>query len=198
MVPMPAEPARYSLRDLLTGKALRDRIPASPAARPTRIAPLLRPPGALPEPDFIAACTQCGDCLVACPHRTLFMAPARFGRAAASPMLDPVIQPCWMCPDTPCIASCRPHALRGGTDAFPRIATARIEVNDCLAHQGTTCTTCVERCPSPGALVIESGRPQVIADRCTGCGVCQHVCPAPHNAIALMPALRTEPPVPYL
>ena len=84
-----------------------------------------------------------------------------------------------MCPDTPCIASCRPHALR-------------------LAFQGTTCTTCVERCPSPGALVIESGRPQVIADRCTGCGVCQHVCPAANNAIVMVPALRTEPPVPYL
>ena len=27
----------------------------------------LRPPGALPEKDFLAACTRCGQCVQACP-----------------------------------------------------------------------------------------------------------------------------------
>jgi ferredoxin len=30
--------------------------------------PLLRPPGAIAEPDFLATCTRCGDCAKACPH----------------------------------------------------------------------------------------------------------------------------------
>jgi Pyruvate/2-oxoacid:ferredoxin oxidoreductase delta subunit len=101
-----------------------------------------------------------------------------------------------MCHDVPCVAACKPGALKAAPGAFPRIGTARIQVLDCLAHQGTTCTTCVERCPSPGALLIETGRPRVVADRCTGCGVCQHVCPAPRNAILLLPSDRKGPPVP--
>jgi ferredoxin-type protein NapG len=33
-----------------------------------------------------------------------------------------------------------------------------------------------------------------VAEACTGCGVCQFVCPAPHNAVLLMPV--PERPVP--
>lgn len=53
----------------------------------------------------------------------------------------------------------------------------------CLAHQGSFCSTCVERCPEPGAMSKVDGKPVVHAYACTGCGVCQEVCPAPKNAI---------------
>ncbi|MCZ7680343.1 MAG: 4Fe-4S binding protein [Sandaracinaceae bacterium] len=39
----------------------------------------------------------------------------------------------------------------------------------------------------------EDGRPRVVEGECTGCGVCQHVCPAPRNAILLVaPPARME------
>ena len=36
----------------------------------------LRPPGALPDDDFNAACIKCGQCVVACPFDTLKLEPA--------------------------------------------------------------------------------------------------------------------------
>jgi ferredoxin len=67
-------------------------------------------------------------------------------------------------------------------------ATVRVRTGHCLAWQGSFCTTCVERCPIPGAIVMEAGRPRVVAERCDGCGTCVRVCPAPLNAFELRPA----------
>jgi len=74
----------------------------------------------------------------------------------------------------------------------------------CLAYQHSFCSTCVERCPVPGAIVMERGLPRVNSDLCTGCGVCHDLCPAPRNAILLVakrpallhPAAATGEPVP--
>ena len=38
-----------------------------------------------------------------------------------------------------------------------------------------------------GAIALKQGRPVINEQVCTGCGVCQYVCPAPYNAIAIMP-----------
>jgi ferredoxin-type protein NapG len=166
--------------------------PAPTPHRPGRPMPWLRPPGALPETEFMAACTRCSDCLNLCPHGAIFMASDRYREAEGTPMIDPARAPCWMCADTPCITACLPRALVRRGDALPRMGTARILTLNCLAHEGTPCTTCFERCPVPGALRVDDGRPAVFAELCTGCGVCQHVCPAPRNAILLSPSLRQD------
>lgn len=67
-------------------------------------------------------------------------------------------------------------------------ATVRVRTHLCLAWQGSFCTTCVEQCPVEGAIVLELGRPQVVPERCNGCGTCVRVCPAPLNAFELRPA----------
>ena len=152
--------------------------------------PVLRPPGALAEADFLFTCTRCQDCLNICPHGAIFMAGERFREAEGTPIIDPARAPCWMCPDTPCITACLPRALVREGDALPRMGTARILNLNCLAHEGTLCTTCFERCPVPGAIRVDDGKPTVQSDLCTGCGVCQHVCPAPRNAILLTPSPR--------
>ena len=91
-----------------------------------------------------------------------------------------------MCSDTPCITSCTPGVL---TRAVPlKLGEARIQPHNCLSWQRSFCTVCVERCPVPGAIAQEGGRPRVVAEICTGCGVCQHVCPAPVNAVMILPA----------
>jgi len=191
----PATPATeaqaLSRRDFLTGGFLRRAAPAQPATRPRPAFPVLRPPGAVAESEFLAGCTRCGDCIRACPHQAIRLAPERLRAAAGTPIIDPAEQPCLMCADTPCITACTPGVLRRQTEAsVPAIGVARIATVDCLAHQGTTCSSCSERCPVEGAITLTNGRPQVAADACTGCGICHHVCPAPRNAVLVMPRMR--------
>lgn len=57
----------------------------------------------------------------------------------------------------------------------------RIREKDCLGYT-SFCSVCSERCPVPGAIVIELGRPRVDPEHCNGCGICVGVCPAPVNA----------------
>lgn len=147
--------------------------------------PLLRPPHAVAEPLFLSGCTRCRACLEACPHGAIVPAPARFRAAAGTPMIDPITQPCLLCEDTPCVTACEPKVLR--SDLPLRMGTARINVVTCLAHLGSFCSVCAEHCPVEGAIEVRGGRPTIDARACIGCGVCQHVCPAPENAVLLTP-----------
>ncbi len=56
----------------------------------------------------------------------------------------------------------------------------------CLAHQGSFCSVCSERCPELGAIQTENGKPRINPDFCTGCKICHEVCPAPKNAVFLV------------
>ena len=93
---------------------------------------------------------------------------------------------------TPEASTARPEA-EPAPCATPKPALAlgapvRVRTGHCLAWQGSFCSTCVERCPIPGAIVLEAGRPRVVAEHCDGCGTCVRVCPAPLNAFELRPA----------
>ena len=46
----------------------------------------LRPPGALPELGFLAACTRCGDCIPACPVQAIVRAPTESGPGGGHPV----------------------------------------------------------------------------------------------------------------
>lgn len=153
---------------------------------PVRTIPVHRPPGAVAEAQFMAGCTRCGDCIEACPYDAIRKAPGRLGPVAGTPIIEADTAACMMCEDFPCIASCNPGVLSSAI--VPIMGTARIKPHLCLAHHHTTCTVCVERCPVDGAIAVADGQPTVDENLCTGCGVCRYVCPAPENAILLMPA----------
>ena len=158
-----------------------------------RSVPIFRPPGAIEERQFLAGCTRCNDCSAACPHQAIVPVAARLGAIAGTPTIEADTAACQMCEDFPCIAACKPGVL---TNRIPPIVgTAMITAHLCLAHHGTTCTVCSERCPVDGAISVVTGKPTVNEDACTGCGVCRYVCPAPENAIHLMPAFF-RPPLP--
>lgn len=67
---------------------------------------------------------------------------------------------------------------------------AVIQGRHCLALT-SFCAACVERCPVAGAMTVQNRMPQVVADVCTGCGICRQVCPAPTNAVLLLPGRRS-------
>lgn len=152
----------------------------------SRTIPVFRPPGAIDEYQFLAGCTRCGDCITACPYDAIVKAPERTGSVAGTPIIEADTSACMMCEDFPCIASCEPGVL---VDSIPPImGTAKVTEHLCLAHHSTICTVCSERCPVDGAIAVTDGKPTINEDTCTGCGVCRYVCPAPENAILLMPA----------
>jgi Na+-translocating ferredoxin:NAD+ oxidoreductase RNF subunit RnfB len=67
---------------------------------------------------------------------------------------------------------------------------AVIQGRRCLALT-SFCAACVERCPVPGAMHVTNGMPSVVPDVCTGCGICHEVCPAPTNAVLMLPRRKT-------
>lgn len=148
----------------------------------------LRPPGAIDETAFLLTCTRCGDCAKACPTQVIKFLPARAGAAVGTPYIDPLEAACDLCGK--CMPACEPAALLTITD--PRrvkIGTAVIDPNRCWAHKGQPCDLCYQRCPFPEeAIRMVGGKPEIIADACTGCGQCAYVCVSTPVAIKIDPA----------
>lgn len=130
----------------------------------------LRPPWALAEDAFTAACTTCHACLAACPEGVLARGSGGY------PVFDPARGECTFCGD--CEQACEPRALnRAGADG-PWTLVARVG-DGCLTLQGVVCQSCREACGddaitfAPGTL----SAPRIDSARCTGCGACVGTCP---------------------
>jgi len=162
----------------------------------------LRPPGALAERDFLAACVRCGLCVRDCPYGILSLADLGDGPAHGTPYFTARTGPCEMCDDIPCVAACPTGAL---DKALDRIDDARMGVavllgrETCLNLKGLRCDVCYRVCPAiDKAITLEmrhndhSGahaifEPVVHADACTGCGKCEKSCVLDQAAIRVLP-----------
>lgn len=162
--------------------------PVAPGQTVSRAAPprpLVRPPGALPEPAFIAACTRCRACIEACPEATLAIGHDGY------PVAETWRSACALCPSTPCIAACEPRALIPTPPSQFRLGVAFVMERLCLnaGHSIDTpddevCDRCLDWCPIPHAIVAEdSVVPRVDPQHCTGCGLCVAHCAALPRAI---------------
>jgi len=104
----------------------------------------LRPPGALAEADFNAACIKCGQCVNACPYDTLNLAPSGGDLPIGTPYFEPRKIPCYLCPDIPCMKACPTGALspelKGINDS--RMGLAVIDLENCLSWKGLRCEIC--------------------------------------------------------
>lgn len=129
---------------------------------------LPRPPGA--AADFQKKCTQCGDCIIACPYGVLF-------HTQTGPVLDPNLEACRLCEDYPCIEACDEGALlplANGT--VPGFGTAIIDSDSCLNRpKQKQCKICVSECPIDGMVNRRGKEPEI--EVCTGCGICVAECP---------------------
>jgi Pyruvate/2-oxoacid:ferredoxin oxidoreductase delta subunit len=69
-----------------------------------------------------------------------------------------------------------------------KIGTAVIDPETCWANQGQICDLCYQRCPFPDeAIRMSDGKPEVIADACTGCGLCAYACVSTPISIKIEP-----------
>ncbi len=139
----------------------------------------VRPPGAISEPAFLAACTRCGYCFEACPVDAIVAAPPAAGLAAGTPMLEPLVQPCIACEGMFCAQVCPTGALVPPVDGWARERMGRLSLDTgrCIAFQGIECGVCARVCPVGAAALDldEKGRP-VLGAACVGCGVCVRAC----------------------
>lgn len=159
----------------------------------------LRPPGALPEDDFLSACVRCGLCVEACPYDTLSLAEWGDEAAVGTPFFTPRQTPCFMCKDVPCARACPTGAL---DREIPDIRQADMGVavlvghETCLNYKGLNCSICHRVCPIRNeAITLEKGEidgravvlPVVHSDKCTGCGTCEKHCVTGHASIRVLP-----------
>jgi len=152
----------------------------------------LRPPGALPEMAFLAACTRCGECVKACPVDAIVKAPAAAALAAGTPYIDPLAQGCIACPDMPCAAACPTEALTVPADHWEgyRIGVLEFVPERCVTFKHVVCTACADACPQgEAALVIDShNHPVLRIEGCVGCGSCLKACITSPPSFTLRPA----------
>jgi len=165
---------------------------------------LIRPPGALPESDFLATCIRCGECMKSCLTNTLQPTLWESGLAGLwTPKLDlrfaACEQECNVCGKVCPTQAIRSLNLEEKTHA--KVGTAILKKEMCLVWaQDKLFLICDEICPYD-AIVFRTidgyRRPFVIASRCNGCGYCEQRCPVEgDSAIVVTPIgqirLRTK------
>jgi ferredoxin len=167
---------------------------------------LIRPPGSLPEKEFLALCQRCGQCMKVCPTNVINPTLAEAGMAGFwTPHLIMTQGYCeYTC--TLCGSVCPTGAIRDinvkekiGQPII--IGSAYIDRGRCLPWSGNApCIVCQEVCPtSPKAIYVKkevvtapAGKtlqvqlPQVDLQKCIGCGICENKCP-----VRGLPAIRT-------
>ncbi|MCK6489232.1 MAG: 4Fe-4S binding protein [Planctomycetes bacterium] len=146
----------------------------------------LRPPGVADEGAFRRACVRCGLCIGACP--TGGLQPLAL-EAGAGALFTPALVPrrggceenCTRCGEV-CPTGAIPRLSAGQKPAHP-LGLAVVDRERCIPFaQKESCLVCEEFCPVPEKAIRIVGRhgpgkPRVIADRCTGCGLCEQHCP---------------------
>ena len=158
--------------------------------------PINRPPGALPETDFLRTCVRCGECMKACVTNTLQPSLWETGLTGlwtpkAEMRMAACEQNCYICGQV-----CPTQAIRALSQEeknHAKIGTAVLRKEMCLVWaENKLCLICDEICPY-NAIVFRTvdgyRRPVVIPSRCNGCGWCEQKCPVKgDSAIVVVPA----------
>lgn len=149
---------------------------------------LIRPPGSIPEPDFLNICIHCGKCMKICPTNGL--QPCIF-EAGLNGLWTPKLMAriggceknCNMCGQICPTSAIRNLPLEEKT--YVKMGTAVIDRSRCIAwEQDKVCLICDEACPYNAISSLNETvrditllRPFVDEQLCTGCGLCEARCP---------------------
>ena len=178
--------------------------------------PLVRPPGSVPEPEFLRMCIRCGECYQACPNNVL--QPVGFGRPV-NELWTPQVVANWSGCEPSC-NNCGHVCPTGAVRALPleekyaaHMGLAVINQQTCLPYIGFegNCRMCADECTAAGYEAIDMVRINVALDtdgkpiegsgnlvpvvdpsKCVGCGLCQTRC---HKINVLAEKLLDEPAI---
>jgi NAD-dependent dihydropyrimidine dehydrogenase PreA subunit len=159
----------------------------------------VRPPGSVPEREFLQMCIRCGECFKACPNDVLHALGFQQGLEG---LWTPHVVADWAGCESSCNA-CGQVCPTGAIRALPleekkvcRMGLAIVNTKTCLPFaQREACQLCVDECNAAGYRAIEFARvgtqadeqgnpiegtgflaPVVLPDKCVGCGLCQTRC----------------------
>lgn len=159
----------------------------------------VRPPGSVPEQEFLQMCIRCGECFQACPSDVL--QPQGFAQGLEG-LWTPEVKADWAGCASSCNA-CGQVCPTGAIRALPieekkaaRMGLAIVDEQTCLPFAGReACQLCVDECHAAGYHAIEFTQvgtevdergepiegtsmlaPVVLPDLCVGCGLCQTRC----------------------
>ena len=139
---------------------------------------MMRPPGALAEADFQAACIRCTRCADACTANAIRYFGPEGGALHGTPIIAPLDSACTMC--LSCGEACPTGALEPlKSKEAVQIGTAVVDERLCVSINGTgVCGACFTACPLRGKAITQGLRnaPEVHAEFCTGCGLCESFC----------------------
>lgn len=161
-----------------------------------RAAPL-RPPGAIAERDFLAACIRCFQCGSVCPNQSIQFEGMETGLGRAyTPVIRAREQACILC--MKCTEACPTDALTPIANdpesilKEVKMGVARVNKGLCYSYNGRICGVCYYACPFPDkALTLhEYARPVVDEKVCVGCGNCERACIHVPQAVRVEPAER--------
>jgi polyferredoxin len=182
----------YSFTGGLTFSFLAERTPFAPLRGKRQ---LVRPPGALPEDEFLKTCIRCGECLKSCITNTLQPCLWEGGLTGLwTPRLEARYAACEQNCNV-CGKVCPTQAIRSVSleeKNHAKIGTAILRKEMCLVWaEDKICLICDEICPY-NAIVFRTiegyRRPVVIPSRCNGCGWCEVKCPVKgDSAIVVVP-----------
>jgi MauM/NapG family ferredoxin protein len=156
---------------------------------------LIRPPGAIPETEFLRTCIRCGECMKSCLTNTLQPCFWESGFSGLwTPKMEPRLAPCDQNCNV-CGKVCPTQAIRSVSleeKTHAKVGTAVLRKEMCLVWaENKICLICDEICPY-NAIVFRPvegyRRPVVIASKCNGCGFCEQRCPVKgDSAIVVVP-----------
>ena len=150
----------------------------------------LRPPGAVPEDEFLNKCIQCNKCLQICPYDCIVIAGLEYGTSLGTPIIKARETPCYLC--MLCPAICPTGALDNNLKEKNKVkmGVAKINENLCLPYNGIICRACFDNCPIYREAIVlkDEIHPKVVEEYCVGCGICEKVCPVEGSAIIVKSA----------
>ena len=159
---------------------------------------VVRPPGALPEPEFLDRCVRCQECVKICSSTGAGLQPA-FLESGWEGIWTPRVDArhgyceynCNLCGQVCPTGAIHPAELEVKQKKL-RMGTAYFDRSRCIPwYKNEDCLVCEEHCPLPDKAIKFDKRevqlpngdkklvkfPYVVESLCIGCGICVTKCP---------------------